>query len=462
MYPIIDDTAPSPPQDTLARSASSHAAGGGSERSGDNDDGCVALGTSRIKFPPPLTWDDAPAHQERRRERYRRRAASSELLIRSERLALGHEPVAKHIVDTSTGELRKPRAGEYGWVRPPRPARCSWRVSSGVGVHGMADGGGTAHFSGTERCGSIWACPVCASVIRPQRAAEIGHAVTEHQKAGGQLLFMTLTLRHHKGQDLALTLDTVLTGWQRLLGGKPWQKQKARYGIEGYIRSVEVTWGASAGWHPHIHAIFFLAEPLSETQIQAFGDWVHSKWSEYAYKQTGLMPSRQHGVDVQKVDESGQVIAQYLGKLQDDKSDPKRWDVGAELARGDVKDGHAENLVPFELLDDFRGEEWQDKDKIRRLWFQYFEATRGRRAITWSRGLKDRYGVNELTDEEIIEETEAQELRYIAPGAVYDGVRRGAPELLAVVLEAAEAGDWEKVIQILPGGLLAPDEPPPD
>lgn len=405
--------------------------------------GPAPLGTSRIEFPPPS--------QERRRERYRRRSESSEWLIRNARQREGLPPVAAPVVDAETGEIRGPRAGEAGWVRPPRVARCSWRVGEVVGVHGGSSG--PAHFSGTERCGSIWSCPVCASVIRPQRAEEIGRAVTAHQDAGGSLVFVTLTQRHHRGQRLADTLDTALKGWQRLLTGAPWHRFKKRHAVSGYVRTVEVTYGES-GWHPHVHAVFFLDRRPSDAEVREFGDWIHARWASYAKDRTGLVPSRRHGTDVQRVDARGGVIAAYLSKMQDEG---KRWDVGAEMARSDVKAGRGSSLVPFELLDPSRAEDEDDDEARRLLWLEYVEATYGRRAITWSRGLKDRFGVEDVTDEEIIEDAERSPLAYRAPGRAYDLLRRSAPEALALVLEAAEREDWETVGRLLPGGDVVTD-----
>lgn len=295
---------------------------------------------------------------------------------------------------------------------------------------------------------------MCASVIRPERAQEIGRAVEAHHAAGGSALFVTLTQRHHKGQALADTLDTAMQGWRHLMSGAPWKRTKERYGVIGYIRSVEITLGDS-GWHPHVHAVVLVDRVLSDVEVQALGDWIHGRWSAYATKRTGLTPSRRHGTDVQRVDTGGKVIAQYLGKMQDEGK--RRWDVGAEVARSDVKDGRGSSMVPFELLDEYRGEDDEDDDARRRLWVEYWEATHGRQAITWSRGLKDLYGVKDVTDEEIIEDAERSPLVYVAPGAVYDLVRRTSPALLAVVLEAAERGDWEQVQRLLPGGVLDPD-----
>ena len=120
-------------------------AGRASGRSPRRSAPAAALGTSR-KYEPRSWWAG-------RRIRYRRRQTSSSWLIRAARIAAG-----------------LPETGD-GWVRPPRPARCRWRVSEEVNLHHTE--GSPAHWSGLERCGSVSACPVCSAVVRGRRAIEI-------------------------------------------------------------------------------------------------------------------------------------------------------------------------------------------------------------------------------------------------------------------------------------------------
>lgn len=387
-----------------------------------------------------------------RRGRYRRRSQSSRWLI-SDAVQAAEIEELEHgtFVDTRTGELL-----ESDWVRPPRPARCSWRISETVPVH--ADGS-LAHYSGLERCGSVWACPVCASVVRAERAREITKAVEGHQAVGGSVLFVTLTVRHKKADSLKQSMDAVLGSWKKLLQGGAWvgtkrsQGMKQRYDVSGYIRSTEVTYGVN-GWHPHIHALVLTDRRLTDTEVDAFGDELHTRWARYAHKATGRTPSRQHGLDVQRVDAHGKVLGQYLSKMQDEgRTKAEKWDAAAELARSDVKRGRTDNFVPFELLD---SDHAMPAAQRRRLWGEYVAGTKGRRAITWSRGLKDRFEVTDKTDEDIIDDTESATARWLAEGRGYDRLRRSDPELLAVVLEAAEADKWATVESLLPG------RPPPD
>jgi len=78
-------------------------------------------------------------------------------------------------------------------------------------------------------------------------------------------------------------------------------------------------------------------------------------------------------------------------------------------------------------------------------------ATKGRRAITWSKGLRDLVALeDEKTDEEILEESEQDDLIFLVPGQIYDRIKN-APALLAYVLESVEKGDVETALAVLSG-----------
>lgn len=392
--------------------------------------------------------------RELQRKRYVRRSQSSRWLIAD---AVDNATIEEldtgGFINSETGELL-----QSDWVRPPRVARCGWKLGDSVGIH---SDGHSAHFSGTECCSSIWSCGKCAAVIRAERADEIAQAVNAHHADGGSILFVTLTIRHDRSDSLKQGMDAVLGSWRRLLQGSAWVGSKTisgmrdRYGVSGYIRSTEVTYGNKSGWHPHLHCLFFLDEALSDTEITAFGDEIHSRWARFVEKSTGKVPTRMYGVDVQRVDEDGEVLAGYLAKVQDEgKSTAEKWDASAELARGDIKRARGENLVPLELLDD---DHPLPSAQRRRLWVEYYKATKGRRAITWSRGLKAHYGVGEKSDEEIVEETESAPMKWLANGDMYEHIRRTDPALLAIALELARLESWDALHSILPGRKVASD-----
>lgn len=386
---------------------------GVSERS-ERATGGRALDSSRVKAPLQVRGHIA------RRKRWVRRHESARLL----------RPLATEVIGADGVEH----------VRPVRPARCSWTLGQTVGV--MHDGSRPAGYAGLERCSSIWACPNCSAVIRAGRAAEIEEAVTAHQKTGGSVVFFTGTVRHHAGDRLEDSLGYVLDSWSRLRRNKGWRLMKKKYAIAHYIRAIEVTRSEKNGWHPHCHALLFLDGDISDEKLQALrGDLFHY-WSDAVEKLGGKRPTEK-GLDLQKCDKEGKVLARYVGKIQE----KKRWSAGAEMARFDAKNGRADSISPFELLDDD-----SEISPARRgqLWREYYQATKGRRAITWSRGLKKLYEIGEKDDEEILDEAESTTLVWRTPARVFRAVRRENVEKLAIALERAEREEWAKLGEILP------------
>lgn len=352
--------------------------------------------------------------------RFARRQRSSGWLIGAAREALG---LPRDSVDGSD------------WVKPARPARCRWRVAEVVGVHAPAGDYG-AHFSGLERCGSIWSCPVCSAVIRAARAREIALALERAHKAGHGIAFVTLTLRHTAADPLVDNLDALLEAWRKVTSWMSWKKLVKRYAHLGTIRAVEVTLGGN-GWHPHAHLVLIFERPLSDVERQAFEGELAAIWLRAVEKVGARLPSKRYGVKVQLADRAGVQIANYLGKVQETVG-KQRLKIAQELARGDLKHGRAGSVTPFELLDDETGSR-----HTRALWAEYVAGTKGRRAFGWSRGLRDRFipDVEDLSDDEVLEQAERGDLVGLIDKHDYDANYRDHPARLHGVLLDVEGGE---------------------
>lgn len=345
--------------------------------------------------------------------RFLRRQRSSGWLIGSTREAL---------------DLPRDSSDNSDWVRPPRPARCRWRIAEVVGLHAPAGDHG-AHFSGLERCGSIWACPVCSAIIRAARAREIALALERAHERGHGVAFVTLTLRHTAADSLALNLDHLLEAWRRLQSWQAWRKLSKRLRHLGTIRAVEITVGSN-GWHPHAHLALIFERPLSEVERASFEGELAAIWQRAVEKVGGRLPSLEHGVNVKLADGDGVQIAGYLGKVQETVG-KQRLKIAQELARGDLKHGRAGSVTPFELLDDETGSR-----RTRALWFEYVTATKGRRAFGWSRGLRELLvpDLEDLTDEEVLEQAERGEPFGLIHKDDYDRDYQNSPQRLHAAL----------------------------
>ena len=143
-----------------------------------------------------------------------------------------------------------------------RLIRCGRTIRSKDGVKVKRGCDGNVFTSGLSTCGSVWSCPSCSFKIRVKRALEIALAIVVHLARGGGVLFMTFTMSHERGEELADVWDILTDGWSYMTSGEQWQAIKERFGIVGWIKSTEVTHGRN-GWHPHLHVLVFTERPLS-------------------------------------------------------------------------------------------------------------------------------------------------------------------------------------------------------
>lgn len=357
-------------------------------------------------------------------------------------------PPPKRPQDGSHGQSRSRRSERYRlrrtlWeVSKLRRCRGCGRAMRGeeVEVHRIDEPEGSrATIVGLMACGSIWTCPVCAAHIRYVRSVEIAEACVRQLDSGGGLLFLTLTLRHHKGDDLAQLLDGLLNALQATTRGQPWKRKVARYGIIGRIRSIEVTYGGTNGWHPHAHLLLFTEAPLTPAEVRELDAWLSARWTVMVARRGLAEPSQERGCVLELV-QGGDAVGQYVAKVQESASVPM------EIARGDLKSGRRGGLMPFEILD-IAG---SGETLALHLWWTYEQVTKGRRCIEWSRGLREHLAIGaELEDAEIVTEdtTSDETLLCVLPKRDWHAVT--AAGLDARLLAAAEDNGVHGVVAVV-------------
>ena len=313
-----------------------------------------------------------------------------------------------------------------------------------------SDGNGKAGFAGLPSCGSVWSCPVCSVTILARRAQELTEALAVIRAMGGTVALVTLTLRHSAGHRLRWSWEALTYAWEQVTSGRFWVGEThkeyekrlttwetgprgrragkprpvrrigmaERLGLAGFVRAVEVTQGQEHGWHPHIHAALCFDGPVSEETVTEFAHAMWATW-ERALKRRKYSALRDHGgLDVrvlQPGDES--VISDYLTK-----------GLAGEATLGPLKKARRENRTPFQLIQTFQ--QTGDLDDLD-LWHEWEQASRGRKQLTWSQGLRDLAGLGkEQEDEEIVEEDqEGDDLLYLDRDG-WAAIRHQAAELL--------------------------------
>ncbi len=308
----------------------------------------------------------------------------------------------------------------------------------------------TAHVSGIQRCGSGWACVVCAPVVRQRRAVEIDQGVNGWLTKGGGAELVTLTSSHGVEDALEPRLAAMAGALKALLKGSAWDRFRKRLGYVGSIRAVEVTWGEANGWHPHNHVVMVFERALTVEEREAFWQWLHNRWGGVLAGLGLGRISEAHGVDVRQV--TGDVLGEYLAKVEGG------WTAGLELARGDVKKSKRGGVTPFELLGDFAA---TGDVASKRLWLEYEEATFGKRWLRWTPGLRERLlGVEVEKSDEALAASEGVDLALVRwlveAGEFRQHVQRGTTGLLLDDVE--DAAGWVILLSDLLGQELRPVE----
>lgn len=270
-----------------------------------------------------------------------------------------------------------------------RQARCGRSVIQGA-AHVVKSHDGTAHLAGVETCGSVWSCPTCAPKIRAERAKELERFATGWIRLDKGLVMATFTVRHHSHERLSEQMAGLALAWRRMTAGRPWASLKSRFGVAGYTKAEEVTYGAN-GWHPHFHVLLWLDSAASDSTAEQLEGEIYALWSRWVVEVGLGEPTRKHGVDVKAVhrgEGGARDIARYVAKVQGDAGVERS--MGNEMMRGDLKASRlAGSRMPFQIAQDGVDQVVKDGDMADLVLWQEFErATYNRRALTWSRGLK--------------------------------------------------------------------------
>lgn len=288
-----------------------------------------------------------------------------------------------------------------------------------------------ASYKGLQTCGSVWACPVCAAKISERRRVELQSAMALHQAQDGQVWLLTLTTPHGLGDQLELVLERQAKALSYFNGDRAGRAVFGDMGCVGQVRALEVTHGrkrqVNNGWHPHYHVLLFVAGGIERDAylVRLFKLW-HS-----ACLRAGLKaPSVEHGLRL----DDGSKAAAYASK----------WGLDAEMTKGHIKRAR-DGETPFDFLRAYL----EEGDKQAAALFAEFAATfKGKRQLHWSKGLKKRFAIGDVSDEEL---AQRQDDQAVLLGAIaleqWRAVLRH--EGRSTVLELAEKQGWEGVERYL-------------
>lgn len=311
-----------------------------------------------------------------------------------------------------------------------------------------------ACWSGLVSCGSVWHCPVCAAKIAGERREEVKAAIGAAQAAGLAVFMATFTMPHGRLDTAADLVGQVALAFRQVIAGAPWQRARERARYAGAIRSLEVTHGDN-GWHPHLHVLLML-EPGAEALERGadLARFMFERWSA-AIARAGFGECDEQAWKFERCDTPEQA-GDYVSK----------WGPDWELTHAHLKTGKKGGRSPWAILRDY-AERAEPRDAA--LLIEYAEAFKGRRQLTWSKGLKARFKIGDAEDVELAdrEPSDAKPVVEIHEDAVRTIARsKGAMARTLEVLELHGVPGLYEFLERLGVNtradcrLIVPDAPP--
>lgn len=205
---------------------------------------------------------------------------------------------------------------------------------------------------------------------------------------------LTFTFPHSIQDALKTHADALVAAYRDFTSHNAWGLFAAKIGYVGCIKSFEILWGQTNGWHGHFHILWFHSRGV-DLKLQQV--WLVNRWIK-CLETAGLSFTEQqksymhdHAIDISRAHDGN-----YLAKLGG-----KGWGIENELTKATNKRSKKELISPFQLLDLA-----EDDKKSADLFREYALATKGKARIFISKNLRDAVGIREKSDEELCADIE--------------------------------------------------------
>jgi plasmid rolling circle replication initiator protein Rep len=146
--------------------------------------------------------------------------------------------------------IAKAEKNEGARKKAERVKWCGARVN-------FVEAGGRVHFKGSRSC-HVTLCPLCQWRRMISTLSCLNEAMSSvmSSKKGYRAIFLTLTVKNCKVDELAAAVTILSSGWSRLSIDRSFKPV-----VKGWFRSLEITFNKDRDeFHPHIHAILLVEE----------------------------------------------------------------------------------------------------------------------------------------------------------------------------------------------------------
>jgi hypothetical protein len=250
----------------------------------------------------------------------------------------------------------------------------------------------TQYFN-VQRCGSMCMCKPCAKIVTEKRRFELKKGTKTWKGKGGFLYFISLTSRHNVNTHFRTLKEGQSKAQDYFFSGRKAEKLFERLGKVGHITANETTYSPTNGHHPHKHILIFSDKELNQFELYNLQTDLALHW-QHCCELAGIeLPDLEHGLDLR----DGTYADQYISK----------WGIEEEMTKSQQKEGKNGSYTPWDLLELSIEDKPLSNGKLpSKLFQEYALVFKGSKLLSWSKGLKKLLNVLDVSDEELINETD--------------------------------------------------------
>jgi hypothetical protein len=253
------------------------------------------------------------------------------------------------------------------------------------------------------RCGSVWICPECSYKIRSTRRDELMTMFKGLQSDGYHLIFLTLTKRHKQVDSKYYDRDKFKSynkDWEKTNTCRVVRDLKAQFGIKN-IRTIDFTYSYVNGFHPHLHIVLAYKIEFKKLNPTIVGQIISESYTEkwLSLNKSATMECQKAEIVGNQDHKYGESIMRYIAKvtLVHEMTDAKH-----------AKNTTGININPMAIPDMLRTGEYgyYTREQLIEIYGDFGFKTKGIRFMGYTKGLKEKYLIEEKTDQEVVTDTE--------------------------------------------------------
>ncbi|WP_430868975.1 hypothetical protein [Demequina aurantiaca] len=210
---------------------------------------------------------------------------------------------------------------------------------------GLKLGPGSVQFVGRKTCGITTICPRCGKKRLWTQRRRLEELLLENSAGGGGAILVSLSLDFPHHLSLAQRWTILRDAWGGLTAST--RRRRAAAGVFRRARIVHLLHGTD-GWHVHLHCVYFLLAPISDSAASTLATAEAKRWSELATQHgCGAHSDIQTYTVIGDTKEDAKRVSSYLTKAVEEIEYDRGSDSPMFTCRLDRK-----NKSPWQLLND--------------------------------------------------------------------------------------------------------------